>query len=255
MLWSPSQYEKFGDERAQPFHDLMAMVRFEPGMRIVDLGCGTGKLTALLHAASPGSVGEGVDSSPAMIERARELGGGGVTFVLGDLAHYGEPGAYDLVFSNAALHWLDDHPRLVGDLAKLAKRGGQIAWQVPSNHRHPAHELIHRVLVAEEPYRTMLGGYVRQATVLEVDEYARALYGIGAKQIEAMERVYVHELQSVAQVAEWTKATTLLPYLERLPDAVHGAFLERYRELLEERWGGGRPYGYTFRRILLHAWV
>ena len=255
MPWDPTQYEKFAAQRAQPFHDLMSLVDFEPGMRIVDLGCGTGELTALLRDRSRGSAVVGVDSSPAMIERARRREGEDLRCALADLGSYGEPGSYDLVFSNAALHWLDDHATLVGKLMRLARPGGQIAWQLPSNHRHPAHALITTELVSREPFRTMLGGFVRRSPVLEVDEYARVLYAQGAEGIVAMERVYLHELESVSEVVQWTRATTLLPYLERLPAAAQEEFLGRYDELLTQRWGEQRPYGYTFRRILLRARV
>lgn len=253
MPWNPTQYEKFAAERAQPFHDLMSLVEFVPGIRVVDLGCGTGDLTRLLQAAAEGLTVEGVDSSSTMIARARANERDGIRFVLGDLATYGEAGEYDLVFSNAALHWVEGHVELVPRLLRLARPGGQIAWQIPSNHRHPAHALIGDQLVLSEPYRTMLGGYVRRPTVLEADEYARLLYASGAREIVAMERVYIHELASVSQVVEWTRGTTLLPYLERLPAGEQEGFLAKYRELLERRWGKEHPYAYTFRRILLRA--
>jgi len=254
MHWDPKQYEKFAAQRAQPFYDLLSLVRFTPGMRIIDLGCGTGALTMLLRDASPGASIVGVDASPEMLAHAvRDVAG--VRFVQADLRGFGEEGAYDLVLSNAALHWLDDHANLVPRLMRLARPGGQIAWQIPSNHVHPAHVLIHEELVAEEPYRSMLGGWKRPTTVLPVDEYARLLHRCGAKDIVAFEKVYVHELDSVSSVVDWTRATTLLPYWERMPAAWHERFLGRYRELLVERWGGERPYCYTFRRILLHAHV
>lgn len=254
MAWNPAQYEKFADERARPFHDLIRLVAWEPRMRIVDLGCGTGDLTVQLRAESEESIVEGVDSSSAMIERGLRKDVDGVRFVLGDLASYGDRGAYDLVFSNAALHWLGDHATLVPRLLRLARRGGgQIAWQIPSNHRHPAHALIADRLVREEPFKTLLGGYVGESPVLEVDQYARLLHGSGAREIEAVERVYCHDLGSVAGVVEWTRGTTLLPYLERLPPEVHDALFDRYRELLKEELGAQLRYFYTFRRILLHA--
>jgi trans-aconitate 2-methyltransferase len=60
-------------------------------------------------------------------------------------------------------------------------------------------------------------------------------------------------LPDASSIADWTRATTLLPYFERLPADLHEPFLDRYRQALRETLGGARPFFYTFRRILLHA--
>jgi trans-aconitate 2-methyltransferase len=254
MPWNPAQYAKFSKERAEPFAHLCALVRFSPAMRMVDLGCGTGELTVELAKQSPGARAVGVDQSPEMIARARQHETPAVRFLLGDLERIGEPGAYDLVFSHAALHWVEAHPQLVPALFALARPGGgQIAWQIPANHNHPAHRLISERLIREEPFERALAGFVRRTPVLEVDAYASLLQACGAHDIVAMERVYGHELASVEAVVEWTRATTLLPYLERLPLELHEPFLDRYRALLRQELGQPSPFYYTFRRILLCA--
>ena len=73
--WSPDQYNKFCDQRMEPFGDLIALVRRVRKMRIVDLGCGTGELTSVLADEFPDATVEGIDSSPAMLERAAPLAG------------------------------------------------------------------------------------------------------------------------------------------------------------------------------------
>jgi trans-aconitate 2-methyltransferase len=254
MPWSPAQYAKFSKERAEPFVHLCALVRFAPNMHIVDLGCGTGELTVQLAAQSAGASAVGVDQSPEMIARARPRETAAVRFLLGALERFGELDAYDLVFSHAALHWVEDHRALVPALFALARRaGGQIAWQLPANHNHPAHRIITERLIHEEPFEQALGGFVRHTPVLGIDAYASLLHGCGARDIAAIERVYGHELESVEAVAEWTRATTLLPYLERMPEPLHEPFVDRYRALLRQELGQARPFFYTFRRILLHA--
>ena len=71
MRWDPQKYGQFSDERSRPFFDLVAQVRAETPRRVVDLGCGSGELTATLAERWPGAEVIGIDSSPHMIERAK----------------------------------------------------------------------------------------------------------------------------------------------------------------------------------------
>ena len=67
--WNPAQYDRFERERKQPFFDLLSLVRPVPGMRVVDLGCGTGKLTEALHVRLQARDTIGIDRSARMLER------------------------------------------------------------------------------------------------------------------------------------------------------------------------------------------
>src|SRR5262245_50066881 len=117
--WNPAQYDKFQREREQPFFDLMALVRPVPDMRIVDLGCGTGRLTRVLHAELPARDTIGIDRSARMLEDSlRAAPPAGLSFDVGTIEDFpGARGAFDLVFSNAVFHWVEDHPMLLARLA------------------------------------------------------------------------------------------------------------------------------------------
>src|SRR6266436_7141427 len=97
--WNPEQYERFRDERRQPFVDLLALVRPCPSMRVVDLGCGTGELTRQLHDRLQARQTLGLDRSAAMLERSTAFAGKGVRFEEGDLTTFAATAPYDLVFS------------------------------------------------------------------------------------------------------------------------------------------------------------
>src|SRR5262245_34407467 len=111
--WSPEQYNKFREERKQPFLDLVALIRPRPGMRVIDLGCGTGEITALLAQALPDSRVEGVDASASMLAEAREREGARLTFRQGLAEEVADFSGYDLVFSHAALQWVPDNEGLL----------------------------------------------------------------------------------------------------------------------------------------------
>jgi trans-aconitate 2-methyltransferase len=246
--WSPDQYHKFRLERAAPFDDLLALVEVRPGLRVVDLGCGTGELTLRLADHLPGSQVTGLDNAAAMLEKAAPLARPGLRFEPGDQAELS--GEWDLIFSNAALHWSDEHPLLLAHLYGLLREGGQIAVQVPSNHMHMSQLLI-RETAREEPFRTLLRGYVRQSPVLTTDGYAQVLFDLGAEDIIVLERVYPHVLEDADAAVEWVSGTALLPYFERLGGR-RGEFVEVYRQKLRAAFPGS-PIFYPFKRTFFAA--
>jgi trans-aconitate 2-methyltransferase len=249
MPWDPDRYHQFQDERAAPFNDLLTLVHVRPGLRVIDLGCGTGELTRRLAGALPASDVLGLDSSPEMLRRAAEQERPGLQFAQGRIEDV--TGAWDLVFSNAAIHWVDDHATLVSRLLGLVRPGGQLVVQLPSNHNHPSYVFI-REIAGEEPFRTALDGWVRQSPVLSIDGYAELLYRHGGPDLIVFEKIYPHILADADALADWTSGTVLVPYFERLPPELHAPFMERYRARLHARWPT-TPVFYGFRRILFAA--
>ncbi len=141
MVWDPNRYERFKQERQQPFHDLMALVQPQPDMLVLDLGCGTGELTRVLHDHLGARHTLGIDQSGEMLARSAEFVLQNLAFERGDIGEIRISPPRDLVFSNAALHWLDDHASLLAHLSANVAPGGQIAVQVPANHDQPSHVL------------------------------------------------------------------------------------------------------------------
>ncbi|TWJ14310.1 methyltransferase domain-containing protein [Geobacter argillaceus] len=249
MPWDPELYHKFKEARFAPFEDLFALIKVREGLTVVDLGCGTGELSRRLADRLPESTVLGLDSSATMLEKAGQQRSLNLDFALGSIES--ATGQWDLVFSHAAIHWVEDHHALVPRLFSLVRPGGQLAVQLPSNHNHPAHLAIIET-AREEPFRTALQGWYRPSPVLEVDTYAELLYRSGGQEITVLEKVYPALMPDAAAVAEWTSGTTLVPYFERLPTELHEPFLDRYKEKLRRLWPT-EPVYYTFRRILFTA--
>jgi trans-aconitate 2-methyltransferase len=254
--WNPEQYERFRAERRQPFDDLMGLCEPVPGGRIVDLGCGTGDLTAELHRGLQAKTTVGVDMSEAMLQRAENDHGDvdGLTFEAGDISKWlGED--LNLVFANASLQWIDDHLNLLARMRTALAPDGQLAFQVPANFRHPSHVLARQV--ANEPrFFEALDGDVpedRGRYVLTPEVYADLLYELGARNQVVRMEVYGHELESTLDVVEWVMGTLLTPYRSRLSEELFDEFVDRYREMLVEELGEREPYFYGFRRILCWA--
>jgi len=250
--WNPAQYERFAAERRQPFDDLVALIERGPDLRVVDLGCGTGELTASLHATLGARQTLGLERSANMLARSAAHGRPGLRFEAGDIAAFAPRTAWDVVFSNAALQWLPDHPALLARLRDALAPGGQLAVQVPANFDHPTHVLAAEV-AAEEPFASALGAPPRPLGVLRPEVYAELLDDLGFARQSVRLQVYGHHLDSRDDVLEWVRGTMLTAYESALSPDLFAAFRERYRARLLPVLRDTRPYFYPFKRILMWA--
>ena len=215
----------------------------------MDLGCGPGELTAELHARTGAAETLGIDSSDAMLAKAAPHAGGGLRFERGDIATFAPAEPFDLVFSNAAYHWVPDHPALLARLTRSVKPGGQLAFQVPDNWDHASHRAAEAV-AAEEPFAGELGGSAHPRHVLAPEEYSALLDRLGVPEQTVRLKVYGHHLDSREGIVTWVEGSLLSEYRRRLPPELYALFLERYRERLFAMVPDERPFFFTFRRIL-----
>lgn len=244
-MWSPDQYEKFKSERQQPFHDLVALIEKRPRMRIVDLGCGTGELTRELHATLDASETVGIDDSETMLLKAGSFGGEMLHFQKDSIEAFVTDQPYDLIFSNAALHWVPDHERLLVRLTNFLATDGQLAIQMPANDDHPSHVIAARV--ARD-----FGVEPRPDFVLPPERYSELLHRLGYKRQHVRLQVYGHLLPSTADVVEWVRGALLTHYEAAMPPDRFAHFVTAYREQLLAALGDEHPFFYTYKRIL--AW-
>jgi trans-aconitate 2-methyltransferase len=246
--WDPQQYNRFANEREQPFWDLVDLLVGTNHPALVDLGCGDGRLTAELHRRIGASSTLGVDSSQAMIEATRPHAGDGVRFVLDDIGKWEQPATYDVVFANAALQWVPDHPTVLRRWIGSLRPGGQLAVQVPTNADHPGH------VVAAEVAAEFIDNPPPDAVaenVLPPEVYAELLDDLGCQQQHVRLQVYGHHLGSTADVVEWVKGTSLTRFKPFLGPDGWDPFITRYRERLLSVLGDRSPYFYPFKRILM----
>lgn len=243
-MWSPEQYERFAAERRQPFVDLLSLIEKRPRMQIVDLGCGTGELTRELHESLGAVETLGIDDSETMLLRAGSFGGEMLHFEKNAIEAFVTDRPYDLVFSNAALHWVPDHDQLFTRLTNFLAVDGQLAVQMPANDDHPSH-----VIAAEVAQQ--FGLDARGDFVLPVERYAELLYRLGYKRQHVRMQVYGHVLPSADDVVEWVRGSLLTHYQALLPADLYEDYLRAYLERIRAALGGERPFFYTYKRILI----
>lgn len=228
------QYLAFADERTRAARDLLAQVPLSAARRVYDLGCGPGNSTALLVERFPGAAVTGIDNAQAMLEAARRACPS-AEFVAGDLAQWAPVDVPDLLFSNAALHWVPDHLGVMERLVGHLPRGGVLAVQMPDNLAEPSHALMQRV-AEEGPWAAKLvaASLAREALPAVEGYYAR-LKPLFAR-LDIWHTVYNHPLDGVDGIIAWLMATGLRPYLDPLSAEERADYLARYRALLADAY-------------------
>lgn len=250
--WNPEQYLRFAEPRLRPALDLLQRIELDSPEQIADLGCGAGNVTAWLARRWPRAHVIGVDDSPAMIERARTALPHAQWHCTG-IARWRPDEPVELIFSNAALHWLGDHARLLPALLRLLKPGGVLAVQMPANFHAPSHTAMAETVHAG-PWRDRLRPLLGDVPVAEPERYFEWL-APHAAQLDVWRTEYLQVLTGPDPVKEWTKGTWLKRFLEVLPAAEAAAFEADYAARVRQAYPplpDGRTL-FPFRRLFIVA--
>ncbi len=231
--WNPAQYLRYGSERLRPALDLMSRIQLDSPDTVYDLGCGTGTITGILKERWPDAHVTGVDSSASMLERTTDVETG-VNWQHADLNDWQPERPADVVYSNAALHWLDDHDQLFPRLMGAVKPGGVLAVQMPENWGAPSHTSIADT-VREGAWRERLAPFQRVNPVAEPSFYYDLISRLSSS-IDMWETTYMHILEGEDPVVEWTKGTMLRPLLDNLSEEEGAAFLKSYTEKVAQAY-------------------
>jgi trans-aconitate 2-methyltransferase len=213
--WDSEQYLKFANERTQPAIDLLARVAVDAPRTVVDLGCGPGNSTALLHQRWPAADIVGVDNSPEMLDAARAAHPDW-KWQLADIPQWTPTVPADVVFSNAALQWVPDHPRVLPHLMAQVAPGGVLAVQIPAHLNSAVHQAMLAV-ARDPPWRDRMHAATTAITVETPSVYYDLLQPF-ASRIDLWVTEYQHVLESPAAVLDWMRGTGLRPFLQALAD-------------------------------------
>jgi trans-aconitate 2-methyltransferase len=131
--WDAATYDRISDPMLRLAGPVLTRLELRGDERVLDAGCGSGRVTELLLERVPAGSVVALDASPSMIEEARARlasAGGRVEFVVADLGGPPLPvGQVDAILSTATFHWVPDHDALFRNLAAVLRPGGQLAAQ------------------------------------------------------------------------------------------------------------------------------
>jgi trans-aconitate 2-methyltransferase len=252
MAWDPAQYLKFAGPRLRPALDLLQRIDREAPSSVYDLGAGAGNVTRLIAARWPAARIVGVDSSAEMLAKAAAENPQ-IEWQQADLATWRPERPADVIYSNAALHWIEDHAPVFTALFDSLAAGGTFAVQIPRNFGAPSHTSMGEA-ARQGPWRARLEPLLRPAPVAEPAFYFDLLAPRAAR-LDIWETEYLQVLEGEHAVKEYTKSTWLSPLLAALEEPERSQFEAAYTELVDAAYPR-RPDGKTlfpFRRMFIIA--
>ncbi len=258
VRWNPDRYLAFADYRRRPAIDLLQQVPLEAPGTVVDLGCGAGDVTRIMADFWPSADVAGVDSSPDMLAKAHARGGE-VRWIEGDIESWSPAVPVDLLYTNAALHWVDDHAALLPRLAGYLAPGGCLAVQMPLSWDLPSHRLLRETLAdGGEGGRPLGSEALRRAMGRRWVQSPRWYHDLLAPHVRSLD-IWVTEyqqwLEGANPVLAWVSGTTLRPVLTGLTEPERARFLAAYEARLREAYPpapDGRTH-YPFPRLFFVA--
>jgi trans-aconitate 2-methyltransferase len=250
--WDPRQYAVFSGHRGRPFADLLARVDADAPGLVVDLGCGPGELTLGLAERWPDARIIGVDSSPEMLDRARELDVSGRVEWVEASAEDWDPtecgASIDVLVTNATLQWVPGHLRLIPAWVASLAPGGIFAMQVPSNFDAPSHRLMREVAGRQPRAADLRPGLDRARAVARPETYAALLLDL-TPEVDVWQTTYQHVLAAAPDgphpVLEWVRGTGLRPVLGVLEADERERFVRDYERELDTAYPR-RSFGVLF---------
>ncbi|MFZ4861754.1 methyltransferase domain-containing protein [Sphingobacterium sp. Mn56C] len=252
MAWNPENYNQFKAIRYRPFYDLAAFLKPAPKLSGIDLGCGTGEQTALLVNKLGGSTFIGIDSSAEMLAKATAFAHENLQFKQQSIEEtLNDTQPYDLIFSNAALQWIDNHAQRFPRLLKLLAPKGQVAIQMPVQNDNLLNKILYN-LASEEPYAKMLNYFNRESPVLTMDAYAQLLFENDITDIEIMEKVYPIIAENADELYAFIAGTALIPYVDPLSPTDRTVFISEFKSRIQKSFPKF-PAIYAFKRMLMYG--
>ncbi len=252
--WNPKIYLQHQDQRSRPSVELLARVNLESPKRIYDLGCGPGNSTRVLAQRWEGADITGIDNNEEMLREAKSSDVK-AEWICADIGAWSPKIHADLIFSNAALHWLKNHKSLFLKLISFLRSGGALAVQMPRNFTSPSHTILQQV-VETGPWAESLRGVRDFNPVARPEDYYEFL-SHHTDALDIWETEYIHVLRGEDPVYSWISGTALTPYLSLLEGKDRESFVETCKAKLATAYCK-RPDGATlfpFRRLFIVATV
>ncbi|MBI5605291.1 MAG: methyltransferase domain-containing protein [Deltaproteobacteria bacterium] len=240
--WNSDDYRKHSSVQYEWAQELIKKLGLTGEESVIDIGCGDGKVSALLSSRLRNGKVTGIDSSPDMITLARKnyppSKYPNLSFVLLEATKLNFSKQFDITFSNAALHWVKDQMAVLKGVKEGLKKSGRIVFQMGGQGN--ARDIIASIetLIQNGKWQPYFDGFSFPYTFCSPDEYKQWLktVGLSPKRLELIPKDMTHKGRD--GLAGWIR-TTWLPYTERIPENQRNIFIDDLINAYNERFPMG----------------
>jgi trans-aconitate methyltransferase len=228
--WNAEEYARNSSAQWKWAVEAIEKIQLQPGEQVLDIGCGDGKVTALLASQVPDGGVVGIDRSDEMVQYARNAfppaDNPHLTFQQMDALDIDFQERFDVVFSNATLHWVHNHRRVLTGIRTALKQGGRFFLSMGGRGNASAVVAAFEQVIEKNELDRYFVDFTFPYAFFGVEEYQAWLgeAGLRARRVELIPKDMVHA--SPAGLAGWLR-TTWLPYLERVPAEYRENFLSQ----------------------------
>jgi trans-aconitate methyltransferase len=248
------KYEKASAHQKEWGTRLIAELDLQGTERILDLGCGDGTLSAQMAGLVPNGEVVGIDASRGMIEAAQSKERENLRFLLMDINELNYAEQFDVVFSNAALHWIKDHKRLLRNVSHALRKGGRLRFNFAGEGNCSHFFSVIREAMSAEEFAVHFAGFDWPWYMPSVEEYAALVDASGMNRGRVWGENADRYFPDAKEMIKWIDQPSLVPLLPYVPERGKAAFREYViKKMIEEtRQDDGRCFE-TFRRINVSA--
>lgn len=244
------RYEKASAHQKEWGSAIIANLCLTGNERVLDLGCGDGALTSQIADLLPYGKVLGIDASQGMIDVAREKEGRNLSFLLQDIDSLDFEEEFDLIFSNAALHWVKDHERLLRKVRRALRGGGKIRFNFAGDGNCSHFFRVVRESMEKPAFQGYFQNFEWPWYMPSLTEYKSTVDRSGLKNIRVWGENADRYFPNTQAMVGWVDQPSLVPFLAMVADADKDKF--RYivvtRMVDETMQEDGRCFE-TFRRI------
>ncbi len=221
---------------------------------ILDLGCGDGVLTEQLSRLVPNGKVIGIDASVGMINTAKKLEKDNLTFICMDINSMNFADHFDVIFSNAALHWIKDHKRLLKNSFKALKGNGIISWNFAGDGNCSNFFHTIKALMKENAYKEYFSNFEWPWLMPSKEEYEKLINEACFSNINIQYKNADRFFSSCDEMIRWIDQPSIVPFLNYIPNANRESFRNEVVNIMIEKTKqpDGRCFE-TFRRINVKA--
>jgi trans-aconitate 2-methyltransferase len=226
--WDAEDYLNFSSEQQKWGRELIAKLNLKEDDEVLDIGCGNGKITAEISLKVEKGHVTGIDNSEPMIQSAKKnfppSEYQNLSFEVCDAREIYFQEQFNVVFSNAALHWVDDHKKVLNGISKSLKPGGRILLQFGGKGNAAQAFLIINEIIKDEKWGEYFQDLKFPYNFPGENEYSDMISksGLNVKRVQLIEKDMMHEGET--GFAGWVR-TTWLPYTSRIPENEREKFI------------------------------